>query len=45
MTYAVKRDDLTEEKRAEMKNIVSRYVCAQCQKELTIHTNPEEATL
>ncbi|GAI97621.1 unnamed protein product, partial [marine sediment metagenome] len=45
MTYSVKRDELTEEKRAEMKNIVSRYVCAQCQKELTIHTNPEEATI
>jgi len=45
MTYSVKSDEVTDEKWKEMKDICSRYVCAQCEKELTIHTNPEEKTL
>ncbi|GAJ21614.1 unnamed protein product, partial [marine sediment metagenome] len=45
MPYSVKRNELTDEKWEEMNNIVQRYVCAQCENELTIHTNPSAGTL
>ncbi|GAI92174.1 unnamed protein product, partial [marine sediment metagenome] len=41
----VKRDEVTDEKWAEMKQIVKDNICAECEGELTIHTNPEKATV
>ena len=41
----VKRDEVTDEKWAEMKQIVKDNICAECEGELTIHTNPEKATI
>ncbi|GAI81001.1 unnamed protein product [marine sediment metagenome] len=45
MTYSVKSDEVTNDEWAYMKDICNRYVCAQCEKELTIHTNPSAGTL
>ncbi|GAI75566.1 unnamed protein product, partial [marine sediment metagenome] len=41
----VKRDEVTDEKWAEMKQIAKDNICAECEGELTIHTNPEKATI
>ncbi|GAH46213.1 unnamed protein product, partial [marine sediment metagenome] len=45
MGYEVKQDEVTDEKWAEMKQIVKNNICAECESELTIHTNPEKATI
>jgi len=45
MTYSVKQGEVTDEKWNEMRGICGRYVCVQCESELTIHTNPSAGTL
>ena len=41
----VKQDEMTDEKWAEMKQIVKNNICAECEAELTIHTIPENKTI
>lgn len=41
----VLRDELTDEKYEEMKQIAKNYVCAECGGTLSIHTIPERASI
>jgi len=45
MAYEVKGEEMTQEQWDEMKKIVQENICAVCEGELTIHTNPENGTL
>ncbi len=44
MVYEVNREEVTQERWDEMKKIVRENICAVCEGELTIHTNPEKGT-
>ncbi len=41
----IKQDEVTQEQWEEMKKIVRENICAVCEGELTIHTNPENGTI
>ena len=41
----VKRDEITQAQWDEMRQIARDYVCSECGSDLTIHTNPEKATI
>jgi len=43
-SYEIKQDEVTPEQWEEMKKIVRENICAECEAELTIHTNPERGT-
>ena len=45
MVYEVKREEVTQERWDEMREIAANNVCGICGADLQIHTNPEKATI